>query len=109
MPPRRLYALCRVMSPLVWASLTVPGRVLRRVPPLRRLAESLPYRHGTGPLSMSGDLYDRFSAPVEWRYSRAGADALVRDAGLEPTAVVQARGWMVAATKSANRVQPAGR
>jgi SAM-dependent methyltransferase len=99
MPPQRLYALCRIASPVVWALLTIPARTLRHVPPLRRFAASLPYRHGTGPLSMSGDLYDRFSAPVEWRYSRASASDLVREAGLEAVAVVQARGWMVAARR----------
>jgi len=96
-PPRLLYGLCRVASPLVYLTLTLPYRMLRRVPGLRGFAENIPYRHGTGPFAMTGDLFDRFSAPVEYRYSREGAIAFLRGAGLRPIRVGNDRGWMLLA------------
>ena len=70
-----------------------------RVPGLRVVALSLPFRHARGPFSLAGDLYDRFSAPVEYRYSRTGATALLRQAKLSVTRVAYDRGWMVRAVK----------
>ena len=76
LPHVALYALCAVAAPVVFAAFTVPHLVLRQVPLTRGVAAAIPFRHGTGPFSLIGDLYDRFSAPVEFRYSRDGAAAL---------------------------------
>ena len=75
LPPRLLMRICRLLSPVVWLFLTVPSRHFR-------WARRFPYRHGTTPSSMSGDLYDRLSAPIEKRYSKEGAAALATAAGL---------------------------
>jgi hypothetical protein len=48
---------------------------------LRSIAASLPYRHGTGPWNLVGDLFDRFSAPVERRFAESTARALLTGAG----------------------------
>ena len=94
LPPAVLMGLCRLLSPLVYVLLTLPSRRFR-------VAARFPYRHGTGPWSMSGDLYDRLSAPIERRYSKSGAAALVESAGLHLVRVAQRRGWMVLACKPA--------
>ena len=94
LPPKLLMRLCRLLSPVVWLLLTVPSRHFS-------WARNFPYRHGTTPSSMSGDLYDRLSAPIEKRYSKAGAAALAADAGLRVERVAARRGWMVHATKPA--------
>jgi SAM-dependent methyltransferase len=99
LPNRFLFNLCRVASPLVYLLFTVPALACRRIAPLAPLAESIPFRHGTGPFSLVGDLYDRFSAPVEFRYSRQSSTAFFSDAGLERVVVAPERGWMVAGTK----------
>lgn len=99
LPNRVLFNLCRVASPFVFALFTVPALVARRIPALTALHESLPFRHGTGPFSLVGDLYDRFSAPVEFRYSRQTSASLFSEAGLEGVEVAPERGWMVAGTK----------
>jgi SAM-dependent methyltransferase len=91
-PPAMLMFLCRVLSPAVWLLCTVPGRRFR-------WAARFPYRHGTSPSSLSGDLYDRFGAPIERRYSESGARALVEQAGLTVRQTAQRRGWMVWAEK----------
>jgi SAM-dependent methyltransferase len=98
-PHRLLYTLCQIASPLVFVVLTVPSRVLSRIPASRVFASRLPYNFGTGPFSMVGDLYDRFSAPVEARYSRESAAALIEDAGFRVSAVANNRGWMIAGEK----------
>lgn len=94
MPPAALMRFCRVLSPVVYVLCTLPSRRFR-------WAARLPYRHGTTPTSMSGDLYDRLSAPIEKRYSRSSAAALAAAAGLEVVRVAQQRGWIVYARKPA--------
>lgn len=99
LPHRVLYKLCLFGSPLVFTLFTFPARLSRRFQRTAWLAANLPFRHGTGPFSLVGDLFDRFSAPVEWRYSRAGSIELFADAGLERVTTVAERGWMVAGVK----------
>jgi SAM-dependent methyltransferase len=101
MPHRLLYTLCVLGSPFVFTLFTVPALISRRFERTASLAANLPFRHGTGPFSLVGDLYDRFSAPVEWRYSRAGSIKFFVDAGLERVLAVPERGWMVAGVKPA--------
>jgi len=99
--PRALMRLCRVASPVVYVLCAVPYRCLTRFSGTRGIAESMPFRHAQGLFGLSGDLFDRFGAPVEYRYTRAGATALVEAAGLRVTAVGNDRGWMIAARKPA--------
>jgi SAM-dependent methyltransferase len=95
LPPALLMGFCRLLSPIVYLFLTLPSRHFR-------WAARFPYRHGTHPWSMVGDLFDRLSAPIEQRYSRTGAAALAESAGLQVTAVAQQRGWMVHGRKVAS-------
>ena len=99
LPNRILFNLCRVASPFVYALFTVPAILGRRVAVLAPLANNLPFRHGTGPFSLVGDLYDRFSAPVEFRYSRKSSGTFFSEAGLEQVNVADERGWMVSGIK----------
>ncbi len=99
LPPSLLFAMCRVGAPIVYLLFTVPHHVLRRVPGFMRFAGGMPFRHG-GPFNLAGDLYDRFSAPIEYRYSRHTAAALLAETGLQVTSVAYERGWMVAALRT---------
>ena len=99
LPHRLLFTLCQLASPVVFVALTVPSRVLSRIPASRTFASRLPYNFGTGPFSMAGDLYDRFSAPLEGRYTRKEAAALVEAAGLRVATIANNRGWMVTGVK----------
>ncbi len=101
LPADLLYRLCQAGSPVVFLLFAVPFRALRRVPMLERVAAGMPFRHARGPLRLANDLYDRFSAPIEKRYSRAGAVQFLRGAGLEQIALAQERGWMAVGTKPA--------
>ena len=99
LPPALLYRLCQIGSPIVYTLLTVPYRVLNAIPGCQSIAAGMPFRHGTGPCSLVGDLYDRFSAPIERRYTHAAALALAQDAGLEQMTIVNDRGWMLVGRK----------
>jgi len=99
LPHRVLYRLCQAASPLIYVLFTIPFRILMRIPGLRSVAAGFPFRHATGPFNLAGDLYDRFSAPLEWRYSRAEAAALFQDVGLRDVITANERGWMVSGIK----------
>jgi SAM-dependent methyltransferase len=99
MPARLLYLCCRAGSPVIYAAFTLPYRLLRAIG-ASRLAGAVPFRQGTHWFGLTGDLYDRLSAPVELRYTRRGAEALLRTAGLDVARVANDRGWMLEATKA---------
>jgi SAM-dependent methyltransferase len=105
LPHGLLYSLCRLASPVMFAVFTVPTMLGRRFTRLARLTANLPFRHGTGPFSLVGDLYDRFSAPVEYRYSRESSAAFLADAGLRHIRVAAERGWMVTGTKHGEQTE----
>lgn len=76
---RNLDRLCRANS--AWLeSDTVPD-LLRRTP-MARFVAGMPLRHGAGPFNLSCNLYDRFSAPIQRRYSCEDAAALLVRRGL---------------------------
>lgn len=91
-PPPVLMGLCRFFSPVVYLTCTIPSRHCR-------WARRFPYRHNRHAWSLVGDLYDRFAAAIEHRYSETGARKLAEDAGLVVRRVAQHRGWMVWAVK----------
>lgn len=105
LPHALLYALCAGGAPFVYLGFTVPHKVLRRVPFCRAVAAGIPFRHGRGPFSLTGDLYDRFSAPVEYRYGRHAAAQLARDAGFSVLQVQNERGWMLELRRDAAKSQ----
>jgi hypothetical protein len=59
----------------------------------------LPFRHARGPFTLAGDLYDRFSAPIELRFGQDGTRRLLSDAGLTDIRVGYERGWVAAGAK----------
>lgn len=97
--PATLFAMCRLAAPIVYLLFGLPARVLRRIPGGRaaRLAGRLPFNLVRGPLDGTGDLFDRFSAPIENRHSRNEILGWYEGAGLEDAKVValpDSRGWV---------------
>lgn len=95
-PHRLLQALS---YPAAWAAFAGdvwPYRVIRRVPGLRGLAEKVPmrqysdYHFGV----CVNDQFDRFSAPIENRYTRAEVEGWLARAGLEDIRVFSNSGWV---------------
>jgi SAM-dependent methyltransferase len=90
MSPRAIRRFCRAIAPAVYVGCTLPSRYFR-------FAARFPYPASQNPTlrSLVPDLYDRFAAPIEKRYSRASAARLVEQAGCRVRAVANVRGWMV--------------
>jgi len=96
LPHRLLHALCLPLSALLMAGIVVPYRVLRRRPRGRRIAEALPlkpyadYSFGV----LFNDQFDRFSAPLERRYTRAEMESMLKELCLEHIRVRANHGWV---------------
>lgn len=68
--PKVLYILSFIVSPLILIFFSCPAKVLSIFKFTKKIAEKIPFNFGTSLFSLSGDLYDRFGAPIEYRYSR---------------------------------------
>jgi SAM-dependent methyltransferase len=92
--PRNIRRFCSLIAPLVYLGCTVPSKHFS-------WAAGFPYPATQNPTmaSLIPDLYDRFAAPIEKRYSGAGARQLAEQAGLRVRHVVKMRGWVVWAEK----------
>jgi len=73
-----------------------PYRVLRRIPAAHRVAGSLPLKtYADYPFSvLVNDQFDRFSAPLERRYTSEEVAELLQSAGLEEVRVLPNAGWV---------------
>ena len=94
MSPSAIRRLCACLAPLVYVTCTIPSRHFA-------WAEKFPYpaTQNRDMRSLIPDLYDRFAAPIEERYTEAGARALVEQAQLHVQAVANVRGWVISALK----------
>jgi SAM-dependent methyltransferase len=90
MPPAAIRRVCALLAPLVFLTCTLPSRYFA-------WAARFPYPATQNPTmkSLIPDLYDRLAAPIEERYSEAGARALVEQAGCVVHASAYIRGWAV--------------
>ena len=86
--------VCATIAPAVFLTCTLPSRYFS-------WAARFPYPATQNPTmkSLIPDLYDRFAAPIEERYSETGARALVAQAGCTVKAVAYIRGWAVRGEK----------
>jgi ubiquinone/menaquinone biosynthesis C-methylase UbiE/uncharacterized protein YbaR (Trm112 family) len=96
LPHRLLHALCVPLAAALMVAVVWPYRVLRRVPRLRRLADAFPLKtYADYPFGvLVNDQFDRFSAPLERRYTRAEVEAMLTAAGLEGAVVLPNHGWI---------------
>lgn len=92
--PVGIRRFCAAIAPVVYVTCTWPSRHFR-------FAERFPYPAWQNPTlkSLVPDLYDRFAAPIEKRYSEAGARRLAEQAGCRVRASAFLRGWAVWAEK----------
>jgi len=70
LPPKILYMLSFIASPFIFIFFSCPSRILRRFESTKEFAEKLPFNFGVSLFSLWGDLYDRFGAPIEYRFGR---------------------------------------
>lgn len=97
MPKKVLYALSWMLSPLVFIMFTVPAKIMKNFKTTKDIASKMPFNFGTGPFSLRGDLYDRFGAPIEYRFSRRGTNDLFMECGFSDVHITRLRdtaGWV---------------
>jgi len=100
LPHGALRALCFALSMALWVGVVLP---LRACTWLGLDASSVPlFVYTRYPFQvLYNDQFDRFSAPLEKRYSREEARALLVRAGLEQVTVTPRFGWLVDGTRPA--------
>ena len=96
MPHRLLHALCYPLAIGLWLGAVCPYRMLRARPRARRLADMLPLKtYADYPFGvLVNDQFDRFSAPLEVRYTRAEVQGLLERAGCFEVLVLANHGWV---------------
>jgi len=95
--PRILYGLCWFFSPLVYLTFSLPASILKRFKSTREFAGKIPFNFGKGIFSLRGDLYDRFSAPIERRFTKEGVIELLKESGffkIRITKLEDTAGWV---------------
>ncbi len=98
MSKRMLYVASMMLSPFCYAFFTLPSYFLARFQLTRGLAQMFPFAFAKGPFSLAGDLYDRFGAPLEHRFSREQVMHLMRSCGLQNVRIGRipaVAGWVV--------------
>ncbi len=94
MSPANIRRFCRLIAPIVYVTCTWPSKHFAS-------ARNFPYPSTQNPTlkSLVPDLYDRFAAPIETRYSESGARKLAEQAGCRVHRSAFLRGWAVWAQK----------
>jgi 2-polyprenyl-3-methyl-5-hydroxy-6-metoxy-1,4-benzoquinol methylase len=96
LPHRPLHALCVPLAVVLALAVVWPYRFLRRFPRLRRVAVAFPLKtYADYPFGvLVNDQFDRFSAPLERRYTRAEVEEMLVGAGLTEVSVLPNHGWV---------------
>lgn len=89
-------------------ALVLPARALDRFAATRRLADRVPLGHYRkySFRVLYTDQFDRFSAPIENRYSRAEVNAWFERAGLGDVVVLGGAGWRASGKRTAANPEP---
>lgn len=96
-PHRILYIISYLASPIAVIVFSLPARILSNFTLTRHLSENMPFNFGTHPFSLAGDLYDRFGAAIERRFSRKEVFELLSAGGfrdIEINRIDSRAGWV---------------
>lgn len=97
-PAKMLYVISYLTSPVIAIVFTYPSMIFKRFKCLKSLANKIPFNFGTYPFSLAGDLYDRFSAPIEHRFSKKEVFDLLSKNGFTDIKIGKLKtkaGWVV--------------
>ena len=96
MPHRLLHALCYPLAAFLKVTAVMPYRALRARPRGRALASWFPLKtYADYPFGvLVNDQFDRFSAPLEHRFTRRQVMTILTEAGLEDVTVLPNHGWI---------------
>jgi ubiquinone/menaquinone biosynthesis C-methylase UbiE len=96
LPYRLLHKLSYAVSAALWVGVVLPYRSFRHRRRGRSLVASLPLKtYADYPfVVLVNDQFDRFSAPIEHRFTRAQVEAMLARAGLVDVVTVANHGWV---------------
>lgn len=94
MPPELLYFFCVLASPFILLSCSLPHQLLKKIKSTKNFANRIPYRHTCNLEIIVSDLYDRFSPPIEHRYSEDEVRDWFLGVDFEDVRIVNYRGWV---------------
>jgi SAM-dependent methyltransferase len=96
MPRPLLRALSYPVAAAVYGLFVLPHRYSRRVERLEALAAALPLKaYADYPFGVCvNDQFDRFSAPIEWRFAADEVRAILEEAGFIDIVVLENSGWL---------------
>lgn len=108
-----LLGACWPLSAVIWVGCVVPYRLLRQYAPNSAWTESWVFRQ-YAPYSfmvLVNDQFDRFSAPIERRYTRDEVEVLMGAAGLRTVVIRESFGWIGHGSKcdEVGSASPAGK
>jgi len=98
LPPKAIAVFSYLLSPVVFLLFSCSARICAKFTKTKSLAEKMPFNFGTNLFSLSSDIYDRFCAPVEYRYSRKQASDLLSGCGFTNIYITRLKntaGWVV--------------
>jgi SAM-dependent methyltransferase len=96
LPHRVLKALCYPLSVGLWGLVVAPYRRFRDSPRLGPIVDRLPLKtYADYPFGvLVNDQFDRFSAPIERRYTMSEVEQMMLAAGLRDVTVMPNAGWV---------------
>jgi ubiquinone/menaquinone biosynthesis C-methylase UbiE len=96
LPHRLLHALCYPLAAVLWAGVVMPSKALDSHPRSRRLLRLLPLQtYMNYPFAvLVNDQFDRFSAPLERRFTKPEVELMMRRVGLVNVVVTPNYGWV---------------
>ena len=108
LPHRAVYALAFPAALVAFGLFVWPYRLLKKIPGVQTLAETIPMKqYANFPFRVCvNDQLDRFSAPIENRYTKQEVANWLHRAKLEETKVNAAYGWVGTGRKPASAVLP---
>jgi len=102
LPHRAVYAFAYPSALVAFIFFVWPYRILKSFPTLHKVAEGLPMKqYASFPFRVCvNDQLDRFSAPIENRYSRSEVENWLSRAALDSVEVMENYGWVATGRKA---------
>lgn len=103
MPPKILYKICIVLSVVVYILFSLPARILKKFKVTEQISDKIPFNFAQNLFSLKGDLYDRFSTPVEQRFDSRDIYGMFRECGFNNIKIGRLKGisgWVAWGYKS---------
>ncbi len=96
MPRPLLRVLCYPIAAALFATFVLPYRATRDAPGLERVAGGFPLKaYADYPFRVCvNDQFDRFSAPLEWRFTAEEVKGMLIEAGFADVVVLDNNGWI---------------